>query len=125
MAAMFSVFASLLFPGKAPMFLWNANMPGSGKSRLGKLAFWNVYGEAAASMSDIEQRDKFREELNTKAQSYAPYVFFDDVDLGGRTFRSSDLNRWLTNDTWSCRILGAIRTGKGQSWPSPASRRTG
>lgn len=113
MAAMFSVFGSLLFSGKAPMFLWNANMPGSGKSRLGKLAFWTVYGEAAASMSDIEQRDKFREELNAKAQSFAPYVFFDDVDLGGRVFRSSDLNRWLTNDTWDCRVLGGSQIWKG------------
>ncbi len=110
MSAMFSVFARLLFAGKAPMILWNANMPGSGKSRLGKLALWTVYGDAAAAMSDIEQRDKFREELNSRAQFYAPYVFFDDVDLGGRVFRSSDLNRWVTNDTWECRVLG------GKDW---------
>lgn len=113
MAAQFSVFASLLFPGKAPMFLWNANMPGSGKSRLGKLALWAVYGEASAAMSDIEQRDKFREELNSRAQFFEPYVFFDDVDLGGKVFRSSDLNRWLTNDTWACRVLGGSGWFKG------------
>jgi len=114
MAAMFSVFCSLLFAGKAPMFLWNANMPGSGKSRLGKMALWAVYGDAAAAMSDIEQRDKFREELNSRAQMFAPYVFFDDVDIGGRVFRSSDLNRWLTNDTWECRVLGGKEWWKGK-----------
>lgn len=113
MAAMFSSFARLLYVGRPPMFLWNANQVGSGKSRLAKLPLWAVYGHADGAMSDVEQRDKFREELNSHAQVYAPYILFDDVDIGGKTFRSSDLNRWLTAESWTCRVLGGSSMFRG------------
>lgn len=113
MAATLTAFARLLFDGRPPMFLWNANQVGSGKSRLAKLPLWAVYGHADGAMSDVEQRDKFREELNSSAQAFAPYILFDDVDIGGRTFRSSDLNRWLTSDSWSCRVLGGSAQFRG------------
>ena len=113
MASMLTAFARLLFEGRPPMFLWNANQVGSGKSRLAKLPLWAVYGHADGAMSDVEQRDKFREELNSSAQVFAPYILFDDVDIGGRTFRSSDLNRWLTSESWSCRVLGGSAQFRG------------
>lgn len=110
-AAMLTIFGKGLFHGRSPMFLWNSNLAGSGKSRLSQLALDPVFGAAGKSGYSYESRDEVKKELDAAAQIYAPYVWFDDVPKG--TVRNTDLNRWLTAKTWSCRILGTKNLFKG------------
>jgi len=106
MAAMMTVFCRNLFIGKAPMFLWNSNLPGSGKSRLVQLALEPIFGPEGTGTSGWNYKDpqETRKELDATAQAFGQYIWFDDVLKG--TIRSTDLNRWITSKTWSCRVMG-------------------
>jgi hypothetical protein len=110
-AGMLSVFGKGIYKGRPPMFLSNSNLAGSGKSRLSQLMIEPVYGEAAASGYSYEKREEVRKELDSAAQVYSPYLWFDDVPKG--VIRSTDLNRWLTSKTWQCRIMGGNKIFKG------------
>jgi len=103
-AAQLTVFGQNLFSGRSPMFLWNSNLAGSGKSRLSQLALEPIYGDPGKSGYSYDSREEVRKELDAAAQMYAPYIWFDDLPKG--TIRNTDLNRWLTAKTWRCRILG-------------------
>ncbi|MFK5923253.1 MAG: hypothetical protein QM496_13835 [Verrucomicrobiota bacterium] len=111
-AAMLTVYAGNLFNGRSPMFLWNSNLAGSGKSRLSQLALDPVFGESGASGYSYDSREEVRKELDAKAQEFAQYVWFDDVPKG--TIRDVVLNRWLTRLTWQCRVLGTKGMFKGK-----------
>ncbi|MGE3748675.1 MAG: hypothetical protein AB7I98_03820 [Verrucomicrobiales bacterium] len=104
-AGMLTVFCAGMFRGRPPMFLVNANLPGSGKSRLGQLILDIVFGSAGKSGYRYDRVDEVRKELDAKAQNFAGYVFFDDLPKG--KVQSEDLNRWLTAKTWECRVMGS------------------
>lgn len=110
-AAMLTVYARGLFHGRSPMFLWNSNLAGSGKSRLTQLALEPVLGPVGTSGYSYESREEVKKELDAAAQMYAPCIWFDDVPKG--TVRSTDLNRWLTSKNWQCRILGTKNVFRG------------
>jgi len=97
---------NMLPPGTlTPMFIYNANMGGSGKSLLVSVFLWAMFGQAE-NMSIVEGHDEFKKELDTAAQALSPYVFFDDQDgyLENRL-----LNSWLTSRNWAGRILGSAK----------------
>lgn len=97
---------NMLPPGTlTPMFIYNANMGGSGKSLLVSVFLWALFGQAE-NMSIVEGHDEFKKELDTAAQALSPYVFFDDQDgfLENRL-----LNSWLTSRNWAGRILGGAK----------------
>lgn len=97
---------NMLPPGTlTPMFIYNANMGGSGKSLLVSVFLWALFGQAE-NMSIVEGHDEFKKELDTAAQALSPYVFFDDQDgfLENRL-----LNSWLTSRNWAGRILGSAK----------------
>lgn len=97
---------NMLPPGTlTPMFIYNANMGGSGKSLLVSVFLWALYG-SAENMSIVEGHDEFKKELDTAAQALSPYIFFDDQDgyLENRL-----LNSWLTSRNWAGRILGSAK----------------
>ena len=110
-AAMQTIFCRGLYNGRSPMFLWNSNLPGSGKSRLSQICLDPVYGDAGKSGYSYDSREEVRKELNAAAEVFSPYVWFDDVPKG--TIRSTDLNRWLTAKTWQCRTIGTGKLFKG------------
>lgn len=94
---------NMLPPGAlTPMFIYNANMGGSGKSLLVSIFLWALFGQAE-TMSIVDGHDEFKKELDTAAQALSPYVFFDDQDgyLENRL-----LNSWLTSRNWAGRVLG-------------------
>lgn len=111
LAAMLTVFCRGIYFGRPPMFLWNSNLAGSGKSRLAQMCLDPIYGEAGKSGWSFDRQEEIRKELDGAAQAFAPYIWFDDVPKG--TIRSTDLNRWLTGKTWQCRIMGTKGIFKG------------
>ena len=104
LAAALSMYAKALMPPGAliPMFVVNANMGGSGKSLLAKMAIWMVYGRAGGT-SFPESDEELRKILDTAAQSMAQVLFFDDKD---GFLESRFLNEWLTSNVREGRVLG-------------------
>jgi hypothetical protein len=102
--AMLSVFCREMYAGRSPMFLWNSNLPGSGKSRLAQLALELVEGRAGKSGYHYTDPQEVRKELDATAQGFGSYLWFDDVRKG--TIRNNDLNRWLTARVWEGRVMG-------------------
>ncbi len=104
LAAALTMYAKALLPpgSLTPMFVYNANMGGSGKSLLASVVQWMVYGRAEG-LAYSENDEEVRKTLETAAQTMAPTVFFDDKD----GFLSSRLlNWWLTNRVITGRVMG-------------------
>ena len=104
LAGVLTMYAKALMPPGVltPMFVVNANMGGSGKSLLAKLAIWMVYGRAAGT-SFPESDEELRKILDTAAQTMAPTLFFDDRD---GYLESRFLNEWLTSTHREGRVMG-------------------
>lgn len=111
-AAMLTVFCARMFRGRSPLFLWNANMPDSGKSRLAQLCIQPVHGHAGRAGFSYKDRKEVKQELDACAQSFGDYIFFDDLPRGRVV--NEDLHRWLTAPEWSCRILGTKELFRGR-----------
>lgn len=101
-AAMVGLYVRAFFPEEltAPMIFYNANLPGSGKSLLAKVAI-SVCVEPFDPM-DFSKSEEFKKELDSHALEGASYVFLDDV---GGFVDSKILNRWLTTPRWSTRLF--------------------
>lgn len=92
--AMLTVFCCNLFPwgSNSPLFLFNANMPGGGKSILVKLCLYPVYGEASDTRF-VAKSEWFDKELDAHARNSSPYLFMDNVS---GFVESDSLEAWLT-----------------------------
>lgn len=111
--AFMTLFCRNLYLGKAPMFLFVANLPGSGKSMLTRVCIEPVIGADSTAPSgwNRDDRQETRKEMDAAAQDFSPYLWFDDVDRC--KVMGSDLNRWLTGKTWACRVIGTKERFKG------------
>ncbi len=107
-AAMLTLFCRRLFPGRTPLFLYNSNLGGSGKSKLAECAITPVHGRPKAIGYDQFDQKALKAELDSLANTFEQYVLFDDFELPGETqMRSNHLNRWLTGDVWGSRTYGS------------------
>ena len=107
LSAMLSVFCRRIYVGRTPMFLYNSNLGGSGKSKLAECAVMPVHGRPGSTSYDQFQQKDVKSDLDSIANTYKPYVLFDDFELPGDTqLRSNHLNRWLTADVWESRTYG-------------------
>lgn len=88
-----------------PMFLFNANEAGSGKSRLVELIIFALYGYASAFSwpKDKKESDKLINNLDSLALGGGTYLFLDNVPTG--YFESPLLDQWITNTTHTTRIF--------------------
>lgn len=111
--AFLTLFCRNLFIGRSPLFLFVANLPGSGKSMLTRLCIEPVVGPEKTSPSgwNRDDRQETRKEMDAAAQAFSPVLWFDDVDRC-KVF-GTDLNRWLTGSTWACRVMGTKETFNG------------
>jgi hypothetical protein len=102
--AMFTVFASALLPqgARAPIFIYNANQVGSGKTRLAQMALTMVYGKPDTNKWS-KRDEEFEKELDSAAQGLAPFLFFDDKK---GLLESEALNRFSTTSQLGGRIIG-------------------
>ncbi len=107
-------FAGLLTPlcrhafhGCAPLFLIDANCPGSGKGLLADCAAIIATGRTFARMSMPHQDDETRKRITSVALAGEPCILLDNVagTLGG-----ASLDAALTATTWSDRLLGTNET---------------
>lgn len=105
-AGMLTMYCQLLFPERDrwPMIFFNANQPGSGKSRLAEMMVYFIYG--SADTVTYGENDEFVKKLDTWAQKGDAYTFIDDVS---GLIKSNELNKWLTFPTWSGRIMHSQR----------------
>jgi hypothetical protein len=101
-AAMLTMYCHLLLGDRdrSPMIYFNANQPGSGKSRLAEMCIYPIYG--SADPLTYADNDEFTKKLDTWAQANELYAFLDDVS---GLVKSNDLNRWITSPTWSGRVM--------------------
>lgn len=111
--AFLTLFCRNLHIGKAPLFLFTANLPGSGKSMLTRVCIEPVVGpdDTAPSGWNRDDKQETLKEMNACAQEFAPALWFDDVDRC--KVYGQDLNRWLTARTWGCRVIGTKDRFKG------------
>jgi hypothetical protein len=105
-SAMLTTYCQLLFSPRDrwPMIFFNANTPGSGKSRLAELSIYPIYG--TADPLSYTEGDEFEKKLDTQALTLLSYTFLDDVS---GLVKSNALNRWLTSPTWAGRIMHSQR----------------
>lgn len=105
-AGMVTTYCQLMFGelDRLPMIYFNANTPGSGKSRLAELMIYAIYGEA--DTVNFSESDEFKKELDTWAGQSLGYTFIDDVS---GLIKSNLLNKWLTMPRWSGRVMHAQR----------------
>ncbi len=94
-AAAVGLFCQYMFPDACavPLFQYNANMEGAGKSLMGRSVVIPIYTLDGYGDTDYNESDKFKEELNSIAHSGKGYLFLDDIS--GNLF-SPVLNRWVT-----------------------------
>lgn len=106
-AAMLTMYCNLLMGerDRSPMIYFNANQPGSGKSRLAEMCIYPIYG--TADPLTYADNDEFTKKLDTWAQAGELYAFLDDVS---GLVKSNDLNRWITSPTWSGRVMHSQKT---------------
>jgi hypothetical protein len=103
-AAMLTVYTMGMLPAGArpPMFVWNANQVASGKTRLAQMCLIPVFGGAAVA-TWWERVEDFKKELDSAAQDFSPYLFFDDQS---GFLKSGMLNSWITASRWAGRVMG-------------------
>ncbi len=106
-AAMLTMYCNLLLGerDRSPLIYFNANQPGSGKSRLAEMCIYPIYG--TADPLTYADNDEFTKKLDTWAQAGELYAFLDDVS---GLVKSNDLNRWITSPTWSGRVMHSQKT---------------
>jgi hypothetical protein len=102
LAAQVGMFVQMLFPDAlaVPLFFWNANTEGSGKSILAETVLAPIYG--TPNTTDFGQGEEFVKELAAKAFSFSSYLFLDDLD---GFIKSQTLNRWVVQAMWSARRM--------------------
>jgi hypothetical protein len=102
-ASMVGVFCKAMFRGGElrPMVLWVANQQGSGKTVLAQSAIAPVFG-AFPGAPMPKNDDELRKTLNTAAQAFSPFLFFDDIPF----LNSNHLNRFITEARHGDRKMG-------------------
>jgi len=107
LAAMLSVYCRRIYVGRCPMFIYNSNLGGSGKSKLAEVAIAPVHGRPSSTGYDQYQQKDLKSDLDSVANTYQAYLFFDDFELPPDVqIKSTHLNRWVTGDTWESRTFG-------------------
>lgn len=105
LAALMTLFCRGLYEGKAPMFVYNANNQGSGKTTLAVYVSWLVHGTRATKPLLQDQDTKLQDTLNSMALSNSPVAIFDNVDWGNAAIQTELLDQWISNQEWDFRKL--------------------
>lgn len=114
LASLLSILARPAIEGCTPLFLYDANRPRVGKTRLAELVCLIATGRSPTPQAAPAGRDadsEMQKTITGIARSGTPIVFFDNVKgkLGGPSLELA-----ITARRWSARILGESRTYEGQ-----------
>ena len=104
-AFMLSVFARHLYAGKAPLFLYNSNLEGSGKTSLVNMGLLPVFRVVGSDTIDPMDRKEVSNILNTRASAGSHYLWGDEMPERCE-LRDQNIARWATMKTWEFRPMG-------------------
>ncbi|MCX7428871.1 MAG: hypothetical protein NTW96_25000, partial [Planctomycetia bacterium] len=96
--------------GPSPLFLYDANVRGCGKSLLTDSASITTVGREMARMSLPRDDDELRKRITSLAMAGEPLILIDNI---AGTFGSPSLDAALTSVSWSDRILGQTAMAAG------------
>jgi hypothetical protein len=105
LAALLTPLARFAIDGPCPLFLFDANSPGTGKSKLCDLVAIAATGREMARSGYPEQDVEMDKVLTAVAMAGDRVMMFDDIGAGGSVGGKS-LDRALTARTYKGRILG-------------------
>jgi hypothetical protein len=105
--AMLTPLALYAFEGPAPLFLFEASTPGSGKSLLAQLAALVGMGRIPSPMQFAESDEEMRKKITALAQNPKPVVLLDNITMGVELGGAALCAAISSSDrTWSDRLLG-------------------
>lgn len=105
LASMLTMFCRGLYTGKAPMFVYNANIQNSGKTNLAWQASWAVHGTRRCMVLMEDGETELIKQLNSHALAQSPYVIFDNVKWDG-VVETPVLDEWISGEEHDQRIMG-------------------
>lgn len=105
LAGFLTPLARFAFDGPSPLFLFDANTRGSGKSLLTDLIAIAATGRVMPRMSNSDDDNEMRKRITSIALGGDLLVSLDNIG-GGSTLGCDSLDSALTGTTWSDRILG-------------------
>lgn len=103
LAGVLTPLARYAFHGPAPLFLFDGNVRGCGKSLLTDVVSVITAGRAMARMSQPRDDDELRKKITALALAGEPLILIDNI---AGQFGSASLDSALTATSWSDRILG-------------------
>lgn len=103
LAAFLTPLARFAFAGPSPLFLFDANVRGVGKTLLGQIIGRTVLGREMPVSSYVHDSNEMRKKFTAIALAGDRLVLFDNLE--GR-FGNDALDRALTSTRWKDRILG-------------------
>jgi hypothetical protein len=103
LAALLTPLARHAFAGPSPLFLFDANSRGAGKSKLTDIIALIVSGRPMARMTQAKDDEEQRKRITTVAMAGDPLILLDNVE---GTLGSESLNAALTGTEWKDRLLG-------------------
>lgn len=109
-AAVLTLFARPGFSGPAPMFVLDANTPGTGKGLLADATALIVEGRPVPPTPQAENDGEERKLITAAAMEGARIVMFDNLT---RPLGSGALEAVLTSTRWRDRVLGISKTFVG------------
>lgn len=130
LATMLAQYCRYLF-ARAPMAIFNANQPGSGKSLLAWFCIAPTWGMAAGTAM-FKNEEEMTKTLNATAKARKPYLMLDDIP----TLANNSINSFATTPSWGGRNLGSdtefvvknncqiIATGNGLNTTPDVERRS-
>lgn len=113
LAALLTPLARQVFDGPAPLFLFDSNVSGSGKSLLTDAISQIVLGSVMARTSYTQDDEELRKRVTTIAIEGDPVVLIDNIENGG-TLGSPTLDAVLTSTEWKDRLLGTNQQFHGR-----------
>ncbi|MDA0284773.1 MAG: hypothetical protein O3B86_15615 [Planctomycetota bacterium] len=107
LATVLTMLARPAINGPCPLFAFDANTRGAGKSLLADVASIVATGSPMARMAWSRCDEETRKAITAVALEACPAVLFDNVAI---EFGSSALDMALTGTEWTGRVLGESRT---------------
>ena len=102
-AFLLTALAQYAYPGPAPLYLTDANTPGTGKGLLCDVASTIATGRPMSRMANPKDDDEARKRITAIAIASDRHVLIDNID---GTLGSPSMDAALTSETWKDRILG-------------------
>lgn len=91
--------------GPCPLFLFDANCPGTGKSMLADIIALIATGRVISRTAFPNNDEELRKRLTAVALAGDRLILFDNIEAG-QPFGGASLDAALTGTTWQDRILG-------------------